>query len=307
MTGGRYSELTLHCDKEEAEKTKRKYDSVEKIGKLSEKEVEANSIELISSEFLREKEVKVKVNSYKTYEYLLAHLTQSFSGRQLGEIQPEEYEQWRLAELQAAMSTSTYNSVIKHVSVFLRWAASKDFIAFAPDFNRVTELKNEGWLEAEQINAILEASSPDMRDYFTVLLNTGARVREILKRPWQHWHDGYIEIPASDSNSNKAERLWVNDTVDEILTRRRKTEPVMFDFSYGVVRGAYRKLSNHTGISFNAQDFRKACGYILLQKGIDLYDVSKFLRHKDVKTTENQYASLLSKNYSHLAKILDGI
>ena len=50
---------------------------------------------------------------------------------------------------------------------------------------------------------------------------------------------------------------------------------------------------------------RKICGAILIQIGVDIYRVSKWLGHSTVSVTEKHYIDLLKSDYEDLSLLLD--
>ena len=302
--GGRYTQITLHCPKAEANKIRIKYDQVELIRRqFPEGPSQAGVFELYE-QFLTNKEPELSANGYETYKYMVKHLVNYFPKREMSSITPIEFEAWRLHELRECKAEATYNAVIKHTRHFLNWCVQMDYLATAPILKVIKEneeLQRGMWLKKKQIKKIIKAVPDEAKDYFIVLLNTGARAGEILQKPWSRWHDGYIEIPKAESKARKPERLWVNDTVREILTRRRKYEAKMFDFSYTVARRYARNARTKSKIEFTLHDFRRTCGYQLLKSGVGIYEVSRYLRHNSVTTTEKHYLTLLRADYKHLA------
>jgi len=302
--GGRYTQITLHCSKTEAKKVLAKYDGVEVMNSHFPVKRDQPEVEKLEELFLATKELEVSDNGYQTYKYMMKHFVNYFPKRELASITQPEIEKWRLNELKACKTLATYNTVMKHVRHFLRWAVQMDYLAVIPSLKIMNENDEEqrgSWLEIKQIEKIMKTAPDEARDYFTVLLNTGARASEILQKPWSRWRGDYIEIPKAEAKARKPERLWVNDTVREILTRRRKYEAKMFDFSYTVARRYARNARTKSKIEFTLHDFRRTCGYQLLKSGVGIYEVSRYLRHNSVTTTEKHYLTLLRADYKHLA------
>jgi integrase len=304
MDGGRYTQLTLHCPRTEAKKVLAKYDGVEVMNAHFPIKRDQPEVEKLEEQFLSAKELEISYNGYQTYKYMMKHFVNYFPKRELASITQPEFEKWRLHELKACKTLATYNTVMKHVRHFLRWCVQMDYLASTPSLKIMNENDVEqrgSWLEINQIEKIMKSAPDEAIDYFTVLLNTGARASEILQKPWQRWRGDYIEIPKAEAKARKPEQLWVNDTVREILTRRRKNEAKMFDFSYTVARRYARNARTNSEIEFTLHDFRRTCGYQLLKSGAGIYEVSRFLRHSSVTTTEKHYLTLLRADYKHLA------
>ena len=67
-----------------------------------------------------------------------------------------------------------------------------------------------------------------------------------------------------------------------------------------------RKLFVKAKISdANLHTLRKTAGALLIQAGVDIYRVSKFLGHSSVKVTEQHYVDLLQSDYSDMSTILE--
>ena len=50
---------------------------------------------------------------------------------------------------------------------------------------------------------------------------------------------------------------------------------------------------------------RKTCGSLLVQNGVDIYRVSKWLGHSSVSVTEQHYIDLLKKDYEDISLLLN--
>ncbi|MBL7026085.1 MAG: tyrosine-type recombinase/integrase [Candidatus Marinimicrobia bacterium] len=55
----------------------------------------------------------------------------------------------------------------------------------------------------------------------------------------------------------------------------------------------------------NLHTLRKTAGARLIQKGVDIYRVSKFLGHSSVKVTEKHYVDLLEVDYQDMSDLLE--
>ena len=100
--------------------------------------------------------------------------------------------------------------------------------------------------------------------------------------------------------------MGLNDTLREILESRKHLE-VPFPFAYdGVYEKIVRKYYPLAGI-FNADlhVLRKTAGALLIQEGVDIYRVSKFLGHGSVQVTERHYIDLLRQDYYDISRTLE--
>ncbi|MBT6758465.1 MAG: tyrosine-type recombinase/integrase, partial [Candidatus Marinimicrobia bacterium] len=88
---------------------------------------------------------------------------------------------------------------------------------------------------------------------------------------------------------------------------RRRVLPDPFPYNYEYVYSRIvRKYYSRAGIkNANLHSLRKTAGALLVQSGIGIYGVSKFLGHSSVTVTERHYADLLQRNYTEMSNTLD--
>jgi len=90
-----------------------------------------------------------------------------------------------------------------------------------------------------------------------------------------------------------------------ILERRRAlSSPFPYNY-YHVYRKIVRHYFKEAGIqNANIHSLRKTVGYLLIDSGVDVYRVSKFLNHYSVTTTEKHYVDILKKDYRKISNTL---
>ena len=67
-----------------------------------------------------------------------------------------------------------------------------------------------------------------------------------------------------------------------------------------------KKYYKRAGIkNANLHTLRKTAGALLIQQGVDIYRVSRFLGHSSVVVTERHYIDLLQKEYSDMTAALE--
>ena len=54
----------------------------------------------------------------------------------------------------------------------------------------------------------------------------------------------------------------------------------------------------------NVHTLRKTCGALLIQNGVDIYRVSKWLGHSTVTVTEKHYVDLLRGDYDDISLVM---
>ena len=227
----------------------------------------------------------------------------------------EEYKDWRVLnpDVDKRVKPISMNTELRHLKAMFSWAVKQDYLVKSP-FVGVKMLKVESkpvrFLSEEEIKRLYEkiAEKDDQRawDLVTFYLQTGARASEILEEggfTWESVYEDHIEIIGK---GRKRRLIPLNNTLHEILERRR-TERAPFPYTYSAVSQALsRKLFVKAKIAdANLHTLRKTAGALLIQAGVDIYRVSKFLGHSSVKVTEQHYVDLLRSDYSDMSTILE--
>jgi len=227
----------------------------------------------------------------------------------------EEYKDWRVdnPDREKRVKPISMNTELRHLKALFSWAVKQDYLVKSP-FIGVKMLKVESkpvrFLSEEEIKGLYEkiAEREDQRawDLVTFYLQTGARASEILEEggfTWESVHEDHIEIIGK---GRKRRQIPLNKTLRDILERRRG-ERAPFPYTYSTVSQALsRKLFHKAKIpDANLHTLRKTAGALLIQAGVDIYRVSKFLGHSSVKVTEQHYVDLLQSDYSDMSTILE--
>ncbi|HYW95870.1 MAG TPA: site-specific integrase [Bacteroidales bacterium] len=168
------------------------------------------------------------------------------------------------------------------------------------------------FLTTEEIKKLFKMiDDKNYEDLFKMYLHTGARKSEILA-PQFTWDD--VDFKSRRirivGKGDKHRSVPMNDTVYEILKRRKVKEkreyPFSFDYDY-----LYKKFKKYVKKAklenVTLHTLRKTYGSLLVQNGVDIFTVSKLLGHSSVTVTESHYADLVEKNLADGVKVLDKI
>lgn len=140
----------------------------------------------------------------------------------------------------------------------------------------------------------------------TLCISTGARIREILQRPWTDFNieKKVIILDPHIVKGRFQSALYMNDKWIEVLDRIKADNPAKkspFPYTYDYIRNRYDTICKKAGFHSTTHDWRRSAGAWLLQEGVSIYHVSRFLRHSSTKVTEEHYADLVKENYSNLS------
>ena len=228
----------------------------------------------------------------------------------------EDYKQKRLSEYTprgTKLTPSGLNSELKHQKAMFNWAVKTRLLIRSP-FLGVPLLRIQDrpvrFLSSNEIKslyiAIKGANDEETRDLVTFYLQTGARRSEILP-PKFSWEQVSYErrLIVLVGKNGKRRTLPLNDILIDLLKRRQNgIHP--FDISgdrvYRLIKKYYRiaEIANA-----NVHTLRKTCGSLLIENGVDVYRVSKWLGHSSVSVTEQHYIDLLKKDYEDISLLLN--
>ena len=240
----------------------------------------------------------------KSYRAFQSHFPRTV---QLQQIKRRDMERFRAERLEDC----TVNGVaidLRHLKAFFNWCYGMEYIQRSPlvGIRIETEDKAVRMLTNDEISALYEVmeGDKDATDLVTFYLCSGARATEILppRFTWANVHQNEITIIGK---GNKIRHVALNDKMKDIPESRKHLDhpfPFNYDAVDKLIVRKYFPLARIMGASLH--NLRKTSGGLLIQAGVDIYRVSKFLGHSSVTVTEKHYVDLLRQDYADLAKIL---
>jgi site-specific recombinase XerD len=245
---------------------------------------------------------------YASLKTILAYFNEEKQLASLSYADIERYKEHRLE----TCTPSGVNIDLRHFRAFLNYCVRMNFIAKSP-YKGIKQVKvgrkDVRFLSQPEVNALLhvikDAGDEDMMDLVLFYLHTGARANELLPPilTWEQVHDDRIEL---HGKGDKTRQISISHTLRAIL-EKRKNLLAPFPYNHGYVYSRLvRKYYRKAGIkNANLHSLRKTAGAMLVQQGVDIYQVSRFLGHSSVTITERHYIDLLQKNYSDMSAVLD--
>jgi site-specific recombinase XerD len=246
------------------------------------------------------------------YTTSLVNVVEYFSEEKyVGEVSYADIEKYKAHRLETC-TPSGVNIDLRHLRAFLNYCVRMEYIVKSP-YSGVKQVKvNHKDVRSLSISeleslfkAVKSADDTDTMDLLLFYLNSGARANEILLPlfTWDSVKDEYIELAGK---GDKTRQIGLNDTTREILKRRRVlSAPFPYNYEY-VYSRIVRKYYKRVGIKdANLHSLRKTAGALLVQRGVTIYGVSRFLGHSSVTVTERHNVDLLQKNYTEMSATLD--
>ena len=315
---GKWRQKLLHCSRDAADQIRKEveaeftwYDAHPELRSKTQNV----TAEQARKSFIQFKQGAVKPRTVDRYQVALNNFIDYYSGP-VSQINRQFIDGYRAKLLEDRQGRGT-NAELEHIKAWLRYCAENDWlkmpkIAMAKESPLIIR-----WLTKEQVKDLtsqVHILNEDDRelvlDLINLLLQTGARVNEILKVTWKQINlPGKIIKPEDKGNTGKP--LYLSDQSVEILKKYKSNKLGPFSKNIDWLSWRYKKLASNAGeekpeggkigIETTLHDLRRTCGAWLIQEGVDIYRVSKYLRHSSVTVTEKHYVDILPSDLSKIA------
>lgn len=210
-------------------------------------------------------------------------------------------EKYKAARLQKA-SPHTINIELRVLNAALNQALDLGFVD-SKAHNRTKQIRTPApdppqWLSATEIALLLNHPHEEFRRFMLVALNTGCRRNEILGLAWSD-----VDLPRRQivvrgeiGKMGKRRTIPINDVLHEVFVKwpRDRVGLLFPEYKSDSVSQKFRRwarvLKLPDGISLHS--LRSTFASQLIEKGVDIYTVSRLLGHSSVKVTEKHYVGL---------------
>lgn len=214
-----------------------------------------------------------------------------------------------------ASSGSTINRKLAALSVALKVAMERDMISKMPKLTKRAEGEHRiRWLtgaeEVRLLGLLRNMERHDEADFFEILIDTGFRLSELLNFKCADYSNGLLHLHAGSTKNDQARAVPATARVDAILKRRtaKHQSGVFPNLSvYGLER-TWNRVKLLMGLRDDSQfvihALRHTCASRLVQRGVPLAVVQKWMGHKAIQTTL-RYAHLAPDNFAEAVKVLE--
>lgn len=159
-----------------------------------------------------------------------------------------------------------------------------------------------------------ECKYPILKKAFIFSCLCGLRWSDVQKLTWQEVRDetdsegkSYTRITFRQEKTDGLEYLYISDQARSLLGERREpSDRVFYRLKYSSTNNA--ELVNwcsRAGITkhITYHCSRHTCAVLMLENGADLYTVSKFLGHKELRTTQI-YAKIIDRKMREASNVI---
>jgi integrase len=233
-------------------------------------------------------------------EFVFNRLSHVLGNPLLSELTPPLMEQYKAARLQVA-APATINIELRVLSAALHEAAEMGWTDLPTKrFKQIRQHDPEApqWLTREQIDILIEACDETYRRFVKFALNTGCRRNEILGVMWEDidLNRRQIVIRPQSAKMGRRRSLPISDTLLALLNEwpQPRTGPIFPDLGSNQVTMAFRRIRRRTGLpdGVSVHTLRSTFASHLIEKGVNIYVISRLLGHSSVKVTERYYLAL---------------
>ena len=315
-----------------------------KVGKVA-KSVAEEKLDIKRSEVIRgewkPKKIQISFDKFKE-EYLeltrgdkkpksslrdecsLKHLSKTFDGKMLSEINPlliEKYKKTRKDEGAEAATINRELGCLRHMfNMAIAWGKAQNY-PFGFGKNKVKFLKEpkgkDRILSEDEETRLLEAvrlptKSQHLEPIIITALNTGMRKGEILNLKWSNVDFKTGHILVEETKNGEIRKVPMNKKLTETLERDKKASKGECVYSdngkpYGDVKTGWWTALKNAGIeNFRFHDLRHTFGSRLGMAGVDIRTIQELMGHKDIKMTM-RYSHPTPEHKKNAVKMLDRV
>ena len=266
--------------------------------------------------------VKLRKRSWKVDERIARqHLSPTFGGRRLADIQRHEVENWLYRLSSGGLAPATCNRILAVFKTICSLAETRGILApgqspcagvapFKIHTQRERYLTQD---EAQRLMRALEKSDRPEAFAIRLLLLTGARKNEILKARWENVRPDQRLLTVPLSKSGRPRHILLSEEAIKVLRAlpRSPGNPWLFP---GHAPGKplsdiyrfWNELRRSLGLAdVRIHDLRHTFASFLVNAGHSLYEAQKMLGHSDPRTTM-RYAHLGQASLLAAAETVSG-
>ena len=242
--------------------------------------------------------------TYQPRKAILVSFGESIPSRlRVRQLQPLHVQRW-IDDNYSTNGPTRRNNLITTIKTVFNWAVKMGYCSANPiaAMEKPTRTVRQEFIPFDQWGKLLDAAKDDLRDFLTVILDSGARVQEMFKYEAAHFDGARLILAIEDSKGRKESRVVnlppvslaiVKRLADQYPTgrlfRTLKNEP----WDRNKLRCRFRPLKRIMGMpKLCATTLRHSFAHYRLTSKQDALTVAKLLGHKST--------DMLAKRYGHL-------
>jgi integrase len=275
-------------------------------------------------------EAKQRTRGYSRLQSGARHLLAFFGNSKLSEISPSSVERYvtlrseRVKDGTIKREAGILSAAFNHVIQKHGWKVTNPCIAAdlpsdpkgrvrfltRPEAARLVQAARKPVTQSGKPLCDFH-KSPVLADFIELALNTGCRKQELLGLKWSDVDLSTRLLRLSTTKAGEWQTVPINEEARQVILRRQKRRDEVcpdspYVFFHEVKRGdvevggrvqdlknSFKTACKQAGIEdFRIHDLRHTFASWLVMDGVPLFDVSRLLRHSNIRMTEK---------YAHLA------
>lgn len=230
------------------------------------------------------------------------------------ELQPSMIEAYKTTRLEK-VAPATVNIEIRVLNTALAqakrlgWQPQENDRAFK--LLRLPSAEPPEWLSDEQIAVLLDTPDPQFRRFLLFALHTGCRRNEILGVEWKDidLERKQIVIRGAVAKMGTRRTIPITNVLHATMTNwpGGKSGRLFPEYEPNQISMRFRRWVRLKGLSegISLHSLRATFACQLMNRGVDIYTVSKLLGHSSVKVTEKHYIALDPTHVQNAVNKLD--
>ena len=196
-----------------------------------------------------------------------------------------------IEDLQGAYAPATINRSLGTLKKALSdaWQRGQTAVDYSGLVRRLPENNQRTvYLSMEQVRALADAASDQVRTAIWVAMLTGCRRGEVCQIQREHIGTETLRIPAGNTKTLRYREVPI------VPALRPWLDQLPLGISFEGVKSGFRRAREKAGMPHvHFHDLRHSCATVMLGLGVELHVVREILGHTSVKTTE-RYAHVMT-------------
>jgi integrase len=262
-------------------------------------------------------EIKADKRSLRCDRLILDQLVPVFGKAYLHDIARDDIESYLRVRKQR-VSGATCNRVLALIRHLFNLAINRRYLRENPT-RGIKKAKEAPWrrkyvYSEDELQALVNAASPHLRQILAVAIGTGLRKGDILALRWNDIDFEHNVITLFMQKTEEGIEIPMLPMVREVLWRLHATagqSPFVFTSAagerFGNIKTAFNGALRRSGLAekgYHFHDIRRTFATMLYNRGVHLTKIQRLLGHKSITTTE-RYLGVKFEETREAISVLD--
>jgi integrase len=253
-------------------------------------------------EFLKYSQTYHTKNTFNTYKYSFNVLLRHFGSIPLADLNQKTISEFIQDRIQNVSSRNA-NKMYATLSAVFKWGISMGYMTDNPMTAvrrpKVPEKQPLFFTEIDFSIFLREVTNPDLKDLICFAVNTGLRSGELIALTWEQidFKNRFLILDnrKAIAKSKKVASVPLNLNAMQVLTDRQIKTSADIVFSYRnkpwcqkTICRKFKEYLIKAGLNprLHFHSLRHTFASWLIQRRVPIYNISKLLRHSNIKTSE---------------------